>query len=76
MCKPLCDSQDISYLKCFPGGADKTVVILALWDNQKIVLKARKLTGDVSATIGAVNTLKVDKFREKVYILYVKLYHL
>ena len=67
MCKPLCDSQDISYLNCIPVGADKAVVIIALWRKQKIILKAKRFTDEVNQTIGPFNTLKVENFRKKVY---------
>ena len=76
LCKPLCDSKEIKYKKCFPGGNDKVMVIHASWGQREMVLKATKLSFAVNNTLGNYLSLHVNEFKQKVcenimYTIYI-----
>ena len=66
LCKPLCDTKEIKYKKCFPGGKDKVMVIHASWGRKEMVLKATKLTFAVNKTLRKYHSLHVTEFNQKV----------
>ena len=65
VCKPLCDSKEITYLNSLRNGKNKVAVILAKWGQKKVVLKATKLSKVVNTALGQFLDMKVD---EKVSI--------
>ena len=66
VCKPLCDSKEISYSHCLRIGKDKVMVVLATWGQRKIVLKAASLSEEVNTTLGQAFDMNIDTFNKKV----------